>query len=86
MKTKISCPSAANMSYGINPQEQDEPDTFICDQCGQITSIDEECLVKRGITGKPMPWDNYFRLCCQICYDEVCDEEGYEPQENCNRI
>ena len=66
------CPSTASVNFGIDPQIQNEPDYIYCDQCGASISVDEICEV---------PCDNNnIRYCCIDCYDEVCDEEGFNPQ------
>ena len=73
-----------NAGFGIDPQTQDEPDYCYCycEQCGARISVDDICEVPFDTSGEPLPWENYFKNCCIDCYDEVCDEEGFIPDES----
>ncbi len=56
------------------PQEEKEQD--VCDHCFKETNTDNLCEVPMDGTS------NYSLYVCPDCYDEVCDEEGFNPQEN----
>ena len=58
-----------------------------CDNCGELTHCDDICEVpyarpRKAHWSNPDGTEEMVRLCCDICYDEVCDEEGFNPQDD----
>ncbi len=80
IKRKIPCPSTQH--YANDPQDdQGEPEENPCGFCGQITPAEEFCSVPSTKydyrTKSNIPIVLY---CCKDCYEQVCDEEGHNPQ------
>ncbi len=57
--------------------DYDHNDYVPCDHCNELYHTDDECEVPCALQ---TPVTEYFRYCCPDCYDEVCAEEGYDPQ------
>ncbi len=51
-----------------------------CDHCDELVHCDDMCEVPYGHRNESHPVTEWFRYCCHKCYDEVCAEEGYDPQ------
>lgn len=59
---------------------EDEPKLIPCQHCSTRVLADEICEVPFSIQPKGAKF-KVLVLCCSDCYDEVCDEEGYDPHE-----
>lgn len=58
-------------------------ETFMrCDNCGALLKKSQQCEVPMATEDGEQPVTEWFVYCCVHCYDAVCEEEGYNPQED----
>ena len=77
---KNPCPSNATLLFGIDPQNEDlDLFSHACAHCGEVTPADDLCAVPTTVIvhGKSTKTELWV---CHECYDEVCEEVGFNPQ------
>lgn len=58
-----------------DPGDIDDRNVDTCDHCDAPHMLDDLCPVPKSTDNSQYLW------VCPDCYDEVCDEEGYDPQD-----
>lgn len=55
-----------------------------CPHCDELVHCDDLCEVPMAHPKGPdiQPVTEWTRFCCSDCYDEVCEEEGFNPQDD----
>ena len=60
--------------YDQERDDEGQPMSLICEHCFEPMESEQACQVP--MDGKP----GNVIYCCVDCYDEVCDEEGYDAE------